>query len=197
LALTEIRTIQPKGLRKDSFEELFRKEFKNLCVFSIKYVKDMETARSIVQDCFIYIWEKRETMDEEKNLKSYITTMVYNRSLNYLRDQKKFDRNVLEFEGLMDEKSQMADSGIMTRELKGEIQKAIADLPEKCREVFLLSREENMKYKEIAEHLDISVKTVENQMGKALKHLRERLGPYLPILLLSMFPYKELIFLLN
>ncbi|MBN2729381.1 MAG: RNA polymerase sigma-70 factor [Bacteroidales bacterium] len=195
--MTEIRTIQPKGLRKDSFEELFRKEFKNLCVFSIKYVKDMETARSIVQDCFIYIWEKRETMDEEKNLKSYITTMVYNRSLNYLRDQKKFDRNVLEFEGLMDEKSQMADSGIMTRELKGEIQNAIADLPEKCREVFLLSREENMKYKEIADHLGISIKTVENQMGKALKHLRERLGPYLPILLLSMFPYKELFFLLN
>lgn len=176
---------------------MFRKEFKNLVVFSLKYVKDIETARAIVQDCFIYIWEKRETMDEEKNLKSYITTMVYNRSLNYLRDHKKFDRNILEFEGLMDEKSQMADSGIMAKELKGEIQSAISILPEKCREVFLLSRQENMKYQQIADHLGISIKTVENQMGKALKILRERLGPYLPFLLLSMFHYKDLIFLLN
>lgn len=195
--MTETHSITGKGLTKDTFENMFRNEFKNLVIFSLKYVKDMETARSIVQDCFIYLWEKRKNMDEDKNLKSYITTMVYNRSLNYLRDHKKFDRNILEFEGLIDEKSQMADSGIMTKELNGEIQSAIADLPEKCREVFLLSRQENMKYKEIAEHLDLSVKTVENQMGKALKHLRERLGPYLPVLLLSIFQYKELIFLLN
>ncbi|PLW93479.1 MAG: RNA polymerase sigma-70 factor [Marinilabiliales bacterium] len=195
--MTEIRSIDSKGLTKASFEEMFRKEFKNLVIFSLKYVKDMETARGIVQDCFIYIWEKRENMDEDKNLKSYITTMVYNRSLNYLRDNKKFDRNILEFEGLMDEKSEMADSGIMTRELKGEIHEAIGSLPEKCREVFLLSRQENMKYQEIADHLGISVKTVENQMGKALKMLRERLGPYLPLLLLSIFQYKDLIFLLN
>jgi len=184
-------------LSKDSFEAMFRKEFKNLVVFSLKYVKDIETARSVVQDCFIYVWEKRESMDEDKNLKSYITTMVYNRSLNYLRDHKKFDRNILEFEGLMDENSHLADTGIIAKELKGEIQNAISSLPEKCREVFLLSRQQNMKYQQIADHLGISVKTVENQMGKALKILREHLGPYLPVLLLSMFHYKDLIFLLN
>lgn len=195
--MTEIRSINSKGLNKFSFEEMFRREFKNLVVFSLKYVKDMETARGIVQDCFIYIWERRENMDEKKNLKSYITTMVYNRSLNYLRDNKKFDRNILEFEGLMDEKLEMADSRIMTKELKSEIHRAISSLPEKCREVFLLSRQENMKYQQIADHLGISVKTVENQMGKALKILRERLGPYLPFLLLSFFYYEDLIFLLN
>lgn len=195
--MTETKKISVTGLRKETFEELFRNEFKQLCIFSIKYVKDMETARGIVQDCFIYIWEKREKMDENKNLKSYLTTMIYNRSLNYLRDNKKFDKNILGFEALLDEKSEAADTSILTKELTTQIHSSIAELPEKCKEVFLLSREENLKYKEIAEHLNISVKTVENQMSKALKHLRERLGPYLPLLLLTMMRHHDFIFLLN
>lgn len=195
--MTETKKISVSGLRKETFEDMFRNEFKQLCVFSMKYVKDMETARGIVQDCFIYIWEKREKMDENKNLKSYLTTMIYNRSLNYLRDNKKFDKNILSFEGLLDVQSHAADVNIIGRELKNQIHIAIAELPEKCKEVFLLSREENLKYKEIAEYLNISVKTVENQMSKALKHLRERLGPYLPLLLLTMMRHQDFIFLLN
>jgi len=81
---------------------------------------------------------------------------------------------------------------LLGKELKSKIDAAISELPEKCREVFLLSRNENMKYQQIADTLQISVKTVEAQMSKALAHLRSRLGPYLPALLLMQWGFQEM-----
>ena len=171
---------------------MVRKEFKGLVYFSMKYVKDMDAARGIVQDAFIMLWDKRDSMDMARNPKSYLTTTIYTRSLNYLRDNKKFDKNIIEFEELVDSGSQSADSALLGKELKAKIDEAINELPEKCREVFLLSRSENMKYQQIADTLQISVKTVEAQMSKALAHLRSRLGPYLPVLLLMQWGFQEM-----
>lgn len=142
----------------------------------------METARGIVQDAFIALWERRPEVSPERGMEAYLTTIVRNRCLNYLRDQKKFNRELLDFEGLLaDDEGVMPADRLEIDQLETRIKDAIGELPEKCREIFLLSRFENMKYQQIADHLGISVKTVETQMSRALNHLRQRLEAYLSL----------------
>lgn len=167
-----------------SFERLFRDEFKGLVLFAIRYVKDYEAAREIVQEAFIGLWDKRTQIDPSRQVKSYLSTTVRNRSLNYLRDHKKFDARLLTQENLYPLASYEQSDRLVEKELQEKIQEAISELPEKCREVFLLSRNEHLKYQAIADKLQISVKTVETQMSKALQHLRSRLREYLVILFL-------------
>ncbi|NQV02761.1 MAG: RNA polymerase sigma-70 factor [Bacteroidia bacterium] len=167
-----------------TFERLFKEEFKGLVVFAIQYVKDYEAAREIVQEAFIGLWDKRGKIDPSRQVKSYLSTTVRNRSLNYLRDNKKFDTRVLTRENLYPLASYEQADRLVEKELKENIQEAISELPEKCREVFLLSRNEHLKYQAIADQLQISVKTVETQMSKALQHLRIRLKEYLIVILL-------------
>lgn len=173
-------------LDKDSFELLFRKHFKNLCFFAQRYVKDLDIAKEIVQEAFINLWEKRDSIDLAKPVKSYITTTVYNRSLNYLRDQKKFDKDLLTFENLALSVAASQTDLLASKELDLVIKSAINELPEKCREIFVMSRFENLKYQEIADKLKISVKTVEAQMSKALQFMRIKLADYISIILAFM-----------
>jgi len=150
-----------------------------------RYVKDFESAKEIAQDSFVNLWEKRESVDVSKSVKSYLTTIVYNKSLNYLRDHKKFNRDLLQAENLFPFISGgESDDEVISGELKNKIESAINDLPEKCREVFQLNRFQDMKYQQIADFLNISIKTVEAQMSKALKHMREKLGDYIAIIIL-------------
>jgi len=173
-------------LDKKDFEALFRNEFKGMTLFAMRYVKDFDTAREIVQESFLGLWEKRMQINPEREVKSYLSTSVRNRSLNYLRDHNKFDRELLALEGLSQDTATESNPGIEFSELRGRIDQAVDELPEKCREVFLLNRNEQLKYQEIAEMLGISVKTVEAQISKALEHLRKRLKDYLTILILFL-----------
>lgn len=109
-----------------------------------------------------------------------------NRCLNYLRDNKKFDHGILELEGLDRGHNYAEQDHMVTQELKLKIDTTINDLPDKCREVFLKNRMENKKYQEIADELGISVKTVEAQMSKALRILREKLSEFIAILILMI-----------
>jgi RNA polymerase sigma-70 factor, ECF subfamily len=177
-----------------SFESLFRSEYKGLCFFAQMYVKDGEAAREIVQEAFMGLWENRETIDISRNVRAYLTTGIRNKCLNYLRDNKKFHNNILEIENLPAnyEQYDLTDSDHLTeQELHTSIQTAISELPEKCREVFLLSRNENLKYREISDKLGISVKTVEAQMSKALQYLRTRLAGYLKLMILIILCLKQ------
>lgn len=167
------------SLDKATFEKLFRDEFKGLVLFAMHYVKDYEAAREIVQEAFIMLWNKRDQIDPSRPVKTYISTTVRNRSLNYLRDNKKFDTRLLAQEKLYPLASYEQADKLTEKELQGQIEEAIAELPDRCREVFLLSRYENLRYQEIADKLQISIKTVETQMSKALQHLRIRLKEYL------------------
>jgi RNA polymerase sigma-70 factor (ECF subfamily) len=155
-----------------------------MCFFAIQYVKDHDTAREIVQDAFVNLWEKRQSIDTDKSPKSYLSTTVRNRCFNYLRDHKKFDRQLIEFEGLDSYTNHFDQDHLVTDELKRKIEAVTASLPKKCRKVFLLNRMEHMKYQEIADHLGISIKTVEAQMSKALKLMREKLADYITILII-------------
>lgn len=162
---------------KASFEELFRTFFPALMTFARKYVPDDDSAREVVHNVFINLWEKRDSLDTSTSLKSYLFKSVHNRSLNEIRNRKKFSD--IEIPEVMSDSD--VQSHLETMELENKINDVIASLPEKCREVFELSRFEGLKYSEIAEKLGISVKTVENQMSKALKILRDKISQYLAI----------------
>jgi RNA polymerase sigma-70 factor (ECF subfamily) len=171
---------------RSAFESLFRSEFKGLVRFAITYVKDYEAAREVVQEAFLTLWEKRAEIDMEKSVKTYLSTTVRNRSLNHLRDNKKFDAGLLGAEGVFPDKEARQSDTLELKELKSKIDDAVNGLPERCREIFLLNRNEHLKYQEIADKLDISVKTVETQMSKALQHLRENLKDYLMVLFIFL-----------
>jgi len=174
------------SILKHKFEALFREYFTGLSYFARKYTGDIDSAKEIVHIVFIRIWENRSNFDWEKPAKSYLFTSVYNRSLNYVRDNRKFishdeaSRNKL----IIDDS--VFTNNIDTAELEGRIKYALRQLPERCREVFEMSRFENKKYAEIAEQLNISVKTVEAQMSKALHIFKEELKHYLTIVLLML-----------
>lgn len=167
------------GLDQASFEKLFREYFPSLMAFARKILVDEDDAREVVQKVFINLWEKRGELDLATSLKSYLFTSVHNRSLNVIRDRKKFTS------GEIPEMAEGWDvsAQIESMELEEKIRAVISSLPEKCREIFEMNRFEGLKYSEIAEKLEISVKTVENQMSKALNILREKLSKYLSILL--------------
>jgi len=164
-------TSLPRKVDEQFLKQLFNEHYKGLCLFARQYIFDNEKVEDIVQDVFLNIWEKGELNATDAQAKSYLFTSVRNRCLNYIRDNKKFNDNV---EVSLIENVYETDK-LEYRELEKVITNAIHDLPEKCREVFQLSRFQDMKYQQIADALGISVKTVEAQMSKALKVLRERL----------------------
>lgn len=160
-----------------------------MCFFAQKYVKDYETAREISQAAFISLWEKRETIDMERPVKSYLTTVIHNKCTNYLRDNHKFDKYILDIENLLEVPEYEGADSMVENELRLKIDVSIAELPEKCREIFVMNRYENLKYQEIADKLQISIKTVETQMSKALQHMRIRLAEYITLFLLLVSSY--------
>jgi len=169
-------------LNKREFEILFREHFKELAGFANKYVGNVDVAKGIVHEVFMRLWEKREKIDTNQSVKSYLYTGVYNRSLNYIRDNKKFDKSAEQGQ-IPEQKDNWDISNEMeAAEIQAKIDRTLSDLPEKCRRIFEMSRYEELKYKEIAEKLNISVKTVETQMSKALKALRKNLAEYIHLL---------------
>ncbi len=171
-------------LDRENFEALFREHYQDICLYAFRFVKDYDVSRGIVQDCYIRLWEKRESIDPSKQVKSYLTTSVRNTCLNWLRDHRKFNHNLIDLEGLGQDPADRQPDRLVEEEIRAGIKSAIAGLPEKCREIFVLNRYENLKYQEIADRLNISVKTVETQMSKALQHMRVRLKEYLTILVI-------------
>ncbi|MCB9283865.1 MAG: RNA polymerase sigma-70 factor [Lewinellaceae bacterium] len=177
------------ALTQALYEQLFKAHFVALCHFANQLVQDMDSARDIAQKVFINLWENRETIDPQRSVQSYLYTSVRNRCLNHIRDRKKYRSQVLDLE-IMDIEISFEEDNTGLEELQKKIAEALSTLPEKCRQVFEMSRFQDMKYKDIAAQLDISEKTVEAHMSKALKTLREELKEYFPLLLLLGFLYK-------
>ena len=170
---------------KMHFEHLFRTHFERLCSFARQYVADQDTAQDICQKVFIRLWEKRAEMDSGRSIASYLFTAVKNRCLNHIRDHKKYRSHLLDVDcGDIEIGLAITEDHFAVAELQQRIDAVLNTLPPKCREVFELSRYEQKKYKEIAAELDISQKTVEAHMSKAIKILRDHLGDYLCVLLL-------------
>jgi len=156
-------------LTSEEFEQNFKLLYKPLCLFAIRYTEDIDDAEDIVQQVFTEVWEKKRTGILIANLKGYLYQAVRNRSLSLLSqpvDVKATDQ-FPEIEDISEEER------IHCAERDSRLWDAIDRLPTERKKIFLLSKRDGLKYQEIAEELHLSIKTVENQMGKALKALRD------------------------
>ena len=159
------------------FEWLFKNKYKGLCYYATKLLGNISTAEEIVSETFAEIWEKKEKIIFTSSVNAYLYTTVHNKSINFLKRQKTisaYNKYLLETKREFNP-AEIPDNIYHEKDITIEIVNAIKLLPEKCREIFILSRFENKRYREIAELLDISPKTVENQMGIALEKLRKHL----------------------
>lgn len=182
---TDLHTEVPVGiLELSDFEKLFKLHYSALCAYARMFLNDVDAAEDMVQEVFLKMWNSRDSLEIRTNLKSYLFRAVRNSCLNrisHLNIRQEY-LNYQEREA-REEEGQFSDVAVVS-ELEERIRQSIEALPIERRRIFVLSRYEGLKYKEIAEQLQISVKTVENQMGKALQFLREKLVDYLPLILL-------------
>ena len=157
-----------------AFELLFKKMYNPLCQFCIKFVKSPEVAEELVSDVFYSIWKNRNRLIISSP-KAYLFTSVRNKAFDHLRKVKKQIHCDLENATNIPADTANSQEILVLHELTATMEKSIARLPKQCRLIYELSRDQGLKYKEIAAMLEVSVKTVETQMGRALKHLRNSL----------------------
>lgn len=177
----EILSLLQKG-NVYAYELIFRRYYISLCGFATRFVHQPEEAEEIVQNIFLKLWEKKETFSVELSLKSYLFRAVYNHCSNHLSHNRirdkylSFSRQIfLKNEGLSDP---VMDS-LAYKELNDHITEAIERLPAECKKIFKMSRFDGLKYAEIAAQLNISIKTVETQISRALQRLRKELKEFL------------------
>ena len=151
------------------FEAMFRRWYVPLGMYAMRIVDDADDAEDLVEECFLKAWRAIDSGVEIENFKSYIYLLVRNECVSFLRRKN-------ETVGI-DEIPDVSDETIDTSERDARIWKAIDKLPEKCREIFLMSKRDGLTNEEIAEEMNISIKTVKNQMTKAYSRLREELSP--------------------
>jgi len=170
---------------RNVFESVYNKYYGNLFTYSKSYVLNAEVAQEMVQDTFLKLWEKKESLNDDTNIQALLYRIARNNCFNYLKRLKveqnyleysKSKKTVLELNELA--LRQSSAEKIISEELEEKINDAIESLPPRCSLVFKMSREQGKKYKEIAGELNISIKTVENQIQKALKELRKSLSEF-------------------
>jgi len=172
------------GLKKGDkliFEKVYREHYLPLCYYCFKYVENLEDAEEIVQNLFLKLWDKRDELDINTSLKSYLYRAVQNYALNDL-SKKQTKEKYIHTQQYISDYYQDGNSNMEEEELRVILKHAILQLPEKRREIFEMSRFEGLKYNSIANKLSISVKTVETQMSKSLKYLRVVLKDYIPVI---------------
>jgi len=166
------------------FELVFNYYYSGLVVYADQIIKNTEISEDIVQSVFMKLWETRENI-EIRSFRSYFIQCVKNRCIDHLRSQQvknRFDNRIPDADHLV-----MEDDLWTKNELSDLIEHAIEDLPPRCREIFLMSRYENLKIAEIAGKLDISKRTVETQISKALRTLRIKLIDYISFIIFYIF----------
>jgi len=166
----------------EQFEHFFNRYHSRMVLFAVKFTDDTETARDIVQEVFLKTWENRETITIGSSLQSYLFVAIRNRCANFIRQKAvagkytsaavaELKQIEADYYGSVEEQNLI----LYEQDTSDQIHRTISDLPEKCREIFKLSRFEGLKSSEIAGKLNISVRTVETQIYRALKHLRAKL----------------------
>lgn len=166
------------------FEKLFKDHYPILCGYARKYLDDVDQAEEIVQEMFFNFWQKREKMEINSSIEAYLFRSVRNSCLNYLKHLKIREEYRLATNHDIREKEQQVHDNVVTLELQDRIDQVIDQLPPERKKIFKMSRYEELKYKEIAQKLNLSIKTVEAQMSKALKFLRLHLSDYLSLFII-------------
>ena len=163
---------------KSVLKDIFQQFYAPVCAAIHRYIRDKNLVEDLAQNVFIRLWEKRHQINITSSLGAYLRRMAINEALGHLRKNKNIQ--IEEITPITPQKeTENTEDIYLHQELQQQITLAINALPPKCRMIFQLSRYEDLTYREIAEKLEISIKTVENQMGKALRVLRERMKSYL------------------
>ena len=160
----------PNTPRQTDIEDLFRYNYRPLCMFALHYLQDTDLVEDVVQECFTTLWEKMEQGSQVANRRAYLYMTVRNRCLDHLRRKGIPTESLKPYDtyGIIDD-----DDAEERSQIEAKLWTAIDSLPEKCRQVFLMSKRDGLKYEEIAQELGISENTVRNQISKALKILKE------------------------
>lgn len=159
-----------------SFESFFKQHYQLGCLVAMRYLKNEQEAEDIVQETFVYLWQKRDELKLERNPKGYLLNAVKNRTLNFVNRTKKLDElSEKSLESLIDDD---LNSDFSDEELAIQISQAIDALPAQCQKIFLLAYKDQLSYLEIASVLNLSKNTVKTQMGIAYKIIRFRLKEY-------------------
>lgn len=158
------------------FESLFRSSYVSLVRYAKTLIKDHDTAEEIVQDLFFRLWQDREKMKIESSLNGYLFRSVHNKCLHHIEHLKVVARHASDMSGRDEEMQENPAEILQYEELQGKIARILERLPERCGQIFCMNRFEGLKYSEIAEKLSVSIKTVEANMGKALKEFRKELA---------------------
>jgi RNA polymerase sigma-70 factor (ECF subfamily) len=183
----EFTILRLKAGDEQAFELLYYKYFRKLCAFTNKYLNDYEATQEVVQEVFFAVWKNRNSLNTDKSIIPYLFQLAKNKSLNVLRHSQVEDKyqDVIKAAYLQGDYIDSHDS-LLAKEIEIKTQEVLDRLPEQCRKIFILSRQQGKKHKEIAEELNISKKTVETQIGRALKVFRKELKEYLTTFLLTV-----------
>ncbi|MBS0009820.1 MAG: RNA polymerase sigma-70 factor [Bacteroidales bacterium] len=160
----------------NEFEKLFRSSYNALVNYARTILKDTDTAEEIVQELFFVMWRDRKKITIRSSIYAYLFRSVYNRCLHHIEHRKVVMKHETRLKESHNNKSEDPADAMNYKELHEKVNRIIEKLPERCAKIFCMSRFEGMKYAEIAEHLSISVKTVEANMSKALKEFRNELS---------------------
>lgn len=190
-----LRHFEYNSIDGRNFEEIYLNYFPRLLRFAHEYVQTKEDAENIVQDVFMTLWERREDLKIHISLTSYLFILIRNRCIDHLRRKKNAEIGKKKMQECFTYEQQMKLNSLEVFDhtlfsdsnIEQIITCAINSLPPKCREIFILNKIDGKKYKEIAEKLNISINTVENQMSVALRKLRVQLKDYMPIFLFLMY----------
>jgi RNA polymerase sigma-70 factor (ECF subfamily) len=168
-------------LSKEQFDDFFKRNYQTACLVALRYMADIDQAEDLVQDAFVILWEKRETLQIKDNLKNYFFKIVKNNALKKV-DRDKSDMvplSILSIDPAEEEEEERFDD----EELAVEVYRAIGELPSACRTIFNLAYREKLTYQQIADQLNISKNTVKTQMGIAYSQLRNKLSKLIIVLL--------------
>ncbi len=174
-----------------AYEVTYKQLFKPLFIYAFTMLNDEAKAEGIVQHVFLKLWEKKDTIEIKTSLKAYLYKAVHNSSLNaikHIQVKQQYESHLTHT--MKNEYAETPERSNAGKQLEGRIRHALAELPEQCRTVFQLSRFEDLKYREIAERLSISEKTVENHIGKALKIMRVKLSDYLVSIIAALVIFR-------
>ncbi|PKP33980.1 MAG: RNA polymerase sigma-70 factor [Bacteroidetes bacterium HGW-Bacteroidetes-17] len=174
--LTRIEEIKSGNIKE--FELLFREFYKPLLIHAYRILQDREEAEEVVQNLFFNIWKNRQDLNINIAVNSYLYSAVRNNSLQFIKRQKiknKYEQYLLSYSADAVEPIEYLEYN----ELHNKLYQVMNDLPERCQEIFKLNRFQGLKYQEIADQLKISIKTVEANMSKALKHFRKNLNEFM------------------
>lgn len=172
---------------QEVYRLLFERHYKNLVIKAYQILKDENLSKDAAQDVFVALWNARKNLNSDMNFSSYLGRAVVNRSINQLKSRRHHATTDEAQINLLSTTERSPSQRLEDEELKTVLQQAINSMPDKCREIFMLCRMDQLSHKEIAQELGISTKTIENQMTKALKIIRAAIAKYKSMTLILFF----------